>query len=80
VDPWENTNLFTVDLHVCLVAQLRAAIAPGFKSALDDSVANLLDTTVRQIIRDGSESLGIPSLDPLKVDHLEVDIDQSELK
>jgi hypothetical protein len=72
--------LFIADAGVCLVAQLRAVVAPGFKSALDDSVRNLLDTTVRQIIRNGSESLGIPSLDPLKISHVELDIDQSDIK
>ncbi|PNF29373.1 hypothetical protein B7P43_G07836 [Cryptotermes secundus] len=57
-----------------LEAQLRALVAPGFKAALDDSIINLLDTTVRQIIIEGSEELGIPPLDPAKLDHVDLDL------
>jgi hypothetical protein len=68
-------RLFTVDADVCSEAQLRALVGPGFKSALDDSIINLLDTTVREIIIQGSEELGIPPLDPAKIDHLDLDLD-----
>lgn len=57
-----------------LEAELRTLLAPGFRAVLDDTIANLLDTTVRQIILEGSEDLGIPVLDPLKIDHLDLDI------
>jgi hypothetical protein len=50
-------------------------VAPGFKAALDDAIINLLNTKVRQIILEGSEELGIPSLDPAKIDHLDLDLD-----
>ncbi|GFG38758.1 hypothetical protein Cfor_07052, partial [Coptotermes formosanus] len=55
-------------------AQLRTLLAPGFKSAIDDAIINLLNTTVRDIILNGSPDLGIPPLDPLKIDHLDLDI------
>lgn len=63
-----------------LEAQLRALVAPGFKSALDDSLINFLDTTVRQIILEGSAELGIPSLDPAKIDHLDLDVDLEDIR
>jgi hypothetical protein len=72
--------LFTVDVDVCLEAQLRALLAPGFKAALDDAIIGFLDSTVRQIILEGSEELGVPPLDPLKVEHLDLAIDLPEIQ
>jgi hypothetical protein len=72
--------LLTVDVDICLEAQLRAIVAPGFRSALDDSIKNLVDTSVRNIIREGSEELGIPPLDPAKVDHLDLEFDEAGIK
>jgi hypothetical protein len=71
--PIDVTTIIVYD-YVSLEAQLRTLLAPGFKSALDDTIINLLNTTVRQIILEGSEDLGIPVLDPLKIEHLDLDI------
>jgi hypothetical protein len=71
--------LFTIDVDVCLEAQLRALVVPGFKSALDDSIINLIDTKVRQIILEGSEDLGIPVLDPLRIEHLDLDVNEKDV-
>jgi len=49
-------------------------LAPGFKSAIDDAIINLLNTTVRQMILEGSPDLGFPVLDPYLLDHLDLDI------
>jgi hypothetical protein len=71
--------LFTIDVDACLEAQLRAVVAPGFKSALDDAIVNLLNTRVRQIILEGSEDLGIPILDPLRIEHLGLGIHEQDV-
>jgi hypothetical protein len=60
---------------VSLAAQLRTLLAPGFKAAIDDQIKNLLDTTVRQIILEGSPDLGLPVLDPLYLEHVDLDLD-----
>jgi hypothetical protein len=60
--------------YLSLGAQLRTLIAPGFKAAIDDAIINLLDTTVRQILLDGSPDLGIPVLDPFYLEHVDLDI------
>jgi hypothetical protein len=57
-----------------LEIQLRRMLAPGFKAAIDDAITNLLDTTVRELILTGSPDLGIPVLDPFRLDHLDLDI------
>jgi hypothetical protein len=57
-----------------LEAQLRTLLAPGFKAAIDDAIKDLLDTTVRQIILEGSPDLGLPVLDPFELDHLDLDV------
>jgi len=54
--------------------QLRRMLAPGFKAAIDDAIIGLLDTTVRDILLNGSPDLGIPVLDPFYLDHLDLDI------
>jgi hypothetical protein len=56
------------------VPQLRTLLKPGFKAALDDAIINLLDTTVRQILLEGSPDLGIPVLDPLEIEHVDLDV------
>jgi len=53
---------------------LRRMLAPGFKAAIDDAIINLLDTTVRQILLEGSPDLGIPVLDPFKLDRVDLDL------
>jgi hypothetical protein len=55
-------------------AQLRTLLAPGFKAAIDDAIINLLDTTVRQMILEGSPDLGFPVLDPFELDHVDLDL------
>jgi hypothetical protein len=59
---------------VSLEAELRTLLAPGFRAALDDLITNLLDTTVRQMILEGSPDLGFPVLDPFHLDHLDLDL------
>jgi hypothetical protein len=59
---------------VSLEAEFRALLEPGFKSAIDDAIINLLNTTVRQIILEGSPDLGIPVLDPFYLEHADLDI------
>jgi hypothetical protein len=65
--------MFFVD-DVFSEVQLRTMLAPGFKAVIDDAITNLLNTTVRQIIQEGSPDLGIPPLDPLNIDHLDLDV------
>jgi len=57
-----------------LEAELRTLLAPGFKAAIDDAIVNLLDTTVRQLILEGSPDLGIPVLDPFRLERLDLDL------
>jgi len=57
-----------------LEAELRTLLAPGFKAAIDDAIINLLDTTVRQLILEGSPDLGVPVLDPFRLEHLDLDL------
>ncbi|XP_069687791.1 uncharacterized protein [Periplaneta americana] len=57
-----------------LKAEIKAVLSPSFRSSLDDSIINFLNTNVRQIMLEGSEELGIPILDPLKIDHLDIDL------
>jgi hypothetical protein len=65
---------------VCLEARLRTFLAPGFRNELDDAVKRLLETKVRDIIKNGDEDLGLPVLDPLKVEHLDININQDGLR
>lgn len=60
--------------YVSLEPQLRALLAPGFKAAIDDAIRDLLDTTVRQLILEGSPDLGFPVLDPFELDHVDLDV------
>jgi hypothetical protein len=60
--------------NVSLEAELRTLLAPGFKGAIDDAIINLLNTTVRQIILEGSPDLDIPVLDPIRLDHVDLDV------
>jgi hypothetical protein len=66
--------MFFFRYDVSLEAELRTLLAPGFKAALDDLIINLLDTTVRQLILEGSPDLGIPVLDPFRLDRLDLDL------
>lgn len=61
--------------YVPLEARLRTLLAPGFKAAIDDSIINLLDTTVRQLLLTGLPEFGLPVLDPLQVEHLDLNVD-----
>lgn len=70
----------TTDTDVCLEVELRAILAPGFKAAIDEAIVNLLNTTVRDIIKQGSEELGIPVLDPLKIERLDIDLNLDGLQ
>jgi len=53
---------------------LRTLLKPGFKAAIDDAIRDLLDTTVRQILLEGSPDLGLPVLDPLEIEHVDLDV------
>jgi hypothetical protein len=39
-----------------------------------------LDEEVRKIILEGSEDLGVPVLDPLEIEHLDIDLDLDGIK
>ena len=53
---------------------MRTLLKPGFKAAIDDAIRDLLDTTVRQILLEGSPDLGLPVLDPLEIEHVDLDV------
>jgi len=72
-DKNQSKKIFVRD-DVSVEIQLRRMLAPGFKAAIDDAITNLLDTTVRELILTGSPDLGIPVLDPFRLDHLDLDI------
>jgi hypothetical protein len=61
-------------------ARIRTFLAPGFRTELEDNIKRLLETKVREIILNGNAELGIPVLDPLRVEHLEIDLDQDGLR
>ncbi|PSN55967.1 hypothetical protein C0J52_02147 [Blattella germanica] len=63
-----------------LLAELRTYLSPAFRSALDDSVIAFLDTTVRDIIKNGYEEWGVPVLDPLSIEHLDLDLNFDQIK
>jgi len=63
--------------HV-LEARLRTLLAPGLKAAIDDQIKQLLDTTVRDIILNGSPDLGFPVLDPLYLEHVDLDLNVAD--
>ena len=65
--------MFVCD-YVSLEAQLRTLLKPGFKAAIDDAIRDLLDTTVRQMLLEGSPDLGLPVLDPLEIEHVDLDV------
>ncbi|KAJ9582714.1 hypothetical protein L9F63_022955 [Diploptera punctata] len=58
-----------------IVAHIKAAITKReARSSTDDALKNLLDTTVRNVMLEGSTDWGIPVLDPLSLDHLDIDL------
>jgi hypothetical protein len=66
--------LFTDDVGFSSETRLRTLLAPGLKSALDDAIINFVDTKVRQAILEGSPDLGLPVLDPAKIENLDFDV------
>jgi hypothetical protein len=63
-----------VRYYVSLEARLQNLPAPGNKT-IDGEIKNWLNTTVRELILNGSEDLGLPVLDPLLIDQVDINID-----
>jgi len=59
--------------------RLRMFLQPGFRDEFDDNLKRFIDTVVRDLIINGAPDLGLPVLDPLKVDHLDIDLSQETL-
>lgn len=55
-------------------------LKPGFRDEFEDNLAKFVDTYVRNIIKNGSTELNIPVLDPLAIEHFDIDINQEGLK
>ena len=54
-------------------------LRPGFRTEFEDNLKRFIDTVVRDVILNGSPDLGLPVLDPLSVDHLDLDLNQEGL-
>jgi hypothetical protein len=54
-------------------------LRPGFRDLFEENLKRFIDTVVRDIILNGSPDLGLPVLDPLNVDHLDLDLNQEGL-
>jgi len=67
-----------INRHV-LEHRLRMFLKPGFRTEFDDNLKRFIDTVVRDVILNGNEEFGIPVLDPLKVDHLNINLAQEGL-
>jgi len=59
--------------------RLRMFLQPGFRDEFDDNLKRFIDTVVRDLILNGAPDLGLPVLDPLKVDHLDINLSQDTL-
>jgi len=59
--------------------RLRMFIKPGFRDEFEDNLSRFIDTVVRDLILNGASDLGLPVLDPLNVDHLDIDLNQETL-
>lgn len=55
-------------------------LKPGFRDEFEDNLARFIDTYVRDIIKNGSPELNIPVLDPLAIEHFDIDINQESLQ
>jgi hypothetical protein len=54
-------------------------LRPGFRTELEDNIKRFIDTVVRDVIVNGNADLDLPVLDPLAVDHLDIDLNQEGL-
>jgi len=59
--------------------RLRMFLRPGFRDLFEDNLKRFIDTVVRDVILNGSPDLGLPVLDPLKLDHVDLDLNQEGL-
>jgi len=67
-----------INLRV-LEKRLRTFLQPGFRDEFEDNLKRFIDTVVRDLIINGAPDLGLPVLDPLKVDHLDINLSQETL-
>jgi hypothetical protein len=79
IDTVATDSFHTVYFVVCLESRLRMFLKPGFRDEFEDNLTRFIDTVVRDLIVNGAPDLGLPVLDPLLVDHLDIDLSQDTL-
>jgi hypothetical protein len=72
-------SFHTVYFVVCLENRLRTFLQPGFRDEFEDNLKRFIDNVVRNVIVNGSPELGLPVLDPAKIDRFDIDLNQDGL-
>jgi hypothetical protein len=63
-----------------LQASLRTFLSHGCRRELDGNLKRFLETVVRDIILNGNAKMGLRVLDPLEIEHFDIDIDQKNIR